>query len=142
VYGKVFEIRKIEQADYANPGFLSKFKNRVHGGRVSYTPKADGARRGADASWNPAFSAKELTEAVHDNLRNLGLDALPVVNLRIVFGIHGPAEGSIAAPLSVLAALQREGAVQHIGLSNATPKQIAEGRAIADIVCVQNHYIL
>jgi len=101
-----------------------------------------GARRGADASWNPAFSAAELTSAVHDNLRNLGVDVLDVVNLRLMFGIHGPAEGSLEAPLTVLAELQRQGLVRHIGLSNVTPRQIAEGRAIADIVCVQNHYNL
>src|ERR1700677_530972 len=101
-----------------------------------------GARRGADGSWNPAFSAEELRSAVHDNLRNLGLDALDFVNLRFMFGVHGPAEGSIEAPLATLAELQRQGMVRHIGLSNATPKQIAEGRAIADIVCVQNHYNL
>jgi pyridoxine 4-dehydrogenase len=101
-----------------------------------------GARRGADGSWNKAFSAADLTGAVHDNLRNLGLDALDVVNLRPMFGIHGPAEGSIEAPLAALANLQRQGLVRHIGLSNVTPKQIDEGRAIADIVCVQNHYNL
>jgi len=101
-----------------------------------------GARRGADASWNPAFSREELTQAVHDNLRNLGLDVLEVVNLRAMFGVHGPAEGSIAAPLAVLADLQRRGLIRHIGLSNVTPAQIAEGRGICDIVCVQNHYNL
>jgi aryl-alcohol dehydrogenase-like predicted oxidoreductase len=99
-----------------------------------------GARRGADASWNPAFSAEALTSAVHDNLRNLGLDVLEIVNLRAMFGVHGPAEGSIAAPLEVLADLQRQGLVRHIGLSNVTPAQVAEGRGIADIVCVQNLY--
>jgi aryl-alcohol dehydrogenase-like predicted oxidoreductase len=101
-----------------------------------------GARRGTDASWNPAFSAAELTSAVHDNLRHLGLDVLHVVNLRLMFGIHGPAEGSLEAPLTALAELQRQGLVRHIGLSNVTPKQIAEGRRIADIVCVQNQYNL
>jgi pyridoxine 4-dehydrogenase len=101
-----------------------------------------GARRGADGSWRPAFSPKELTEAVHDNLRNLGLDALDVVNLRSMFGIHGPAEGSIELPLSVLAELQRKGLVRHIGLSNVTSAQIEEGRRICEIVCVQNHYNL
>jgi pyridoxine 4-dehydrogenase len=101
-----------------------------------------GARRGADGSWNRAFSAADLTSAVHDNLRNLGLDVLDVVNLRIMFGIHGPAEGSIEAPLAALAKLQREGLVRHIGLSNVTLKQIEEGRATADIVCVQNHFNL
>jgi aryl-alcohol dehydrogenase-like predicted oxidoreductase len=101
-----------------------------------------GARRGADASWLPAFSPEELTQAVHDNLRNLGLDRLEVVNLRIMFDTHGPAEGSIEAPLSALAELQRQGLVRHIGLSNVTPAQIAEGRRITDIACVQNQYNL
>jgi pyridoxine 4-dehydrogenase len=101
-----------------------------------------GARRGDDASWIPAFSREELIAAVHDNLRNLGLDALDVVNLRSMFGIHGPAEGSIEAPLTVLAELQRQGLVRHIGLSNVTSAQIAEGRRICDIVCVQNLYNL
>jgi pyridoxine 4-dehydrogenase len=101
-----------------------------------------GARRGADASWNPAFSREALTQAVHDNLRNLGLDVLDVVNLRAMFGVHGPAEGSIAKPLTVLADLQRQGLIRHIGLSNVTRAQIVEGRAICDIVCVQNHYNL
>jgi aryl-alcohol dehydrogenase-like predicted oxidoreductase len=101
-----------------------------------------GARRGADGSWFPAFSREALTQAVHDNLRNLGLDILDVVNLRAMFDVHGPAEGSIEAPLSALADLQRQGLVRHIGLSNVTPVQIAEGRRIAPIVCVQNHYNL
>ncbi|OCI96681.1 oxidoreductase [Rhizobium sp. AC27/96] len=101
-----------------------------------------GARRGADASWLPAFSRDELTQAVHDNLSNLGLDVLDVVNLRIMFSTHGPAEGSIEEPLTVLADLQRQGLVRHIGLSNVTSSQIAEGRRIAEIVCVQNLYNL
>src|SRR5437763_4153102 len=101
-----------------------------------------GARRGEDASWLPAFSPQELTQAVHDNLRNLGLDALEVVNLRIMIDPHGPAEGSIEAPLAVLAELQRQGLLRHIGLSNVTPAQIVEGRRIAKIVCVQNQYNL
>jgi aryl-alcohol dehydrogenase-like predicted oxidoreductase len=100
------------------------------------------ARRGADGSWLPAFSAEELTQAVHDNLRNLGLDVLDVVNLRSMFDVHGPAEGSIEAPLTVVAELQRKGLVRHIGLSNVTATQVAEGRRICDIVCVQNHYNL
>jgi pyridoxine 4-dehydrogenase len=100
-----------------------------------------GARRGEDKSWNPALSAEELTQAVHDNLRNLGLDVLDVVNLRIMFA-HGPAEGSIEAPLAVLAELQRQGLVRHVGLSNVTPAQVAEGRRICEIVCVQNQYNL
>ena len=101
-----------------------------------------GARRGSDGSWNPAFSAEDLTQAVHDNLRNLGVDVLDVVNLRIMFDVHGPVEGSIEAPLVALAELQRQGLVRHIGLSNVTSRQVAEGRAIASIVCVQNQYNL
>ena len=101
-----------------------------------------GARRGDDKSWDPAFTAGELTSAVHDNLRNLGLDVLDVVNLRIMFDRHGPAEGSIEAPLTVLAELQRQGLIRHIGLSNATAAQVGEGRKICGIVCVQNNYNL
>jgi aryl-alcohol dehydrogenase-like predicted oxidoreductase len=93
-----------------------------------------GARRGDDGSWLPAFSPEALTEAVHDNLRNLGLDVLDVVNLRIMFDALGPAEGSIEAPLTVLAGLQQQGLVRHIGLSNVTASQIAEGRRICEIV--------
>jgi len=99
-----------------------------------------GARRGADGAWLPAFTPNELIEAVHDNLRNLGLDALDVVNLRSMFSAHGPVEGSIEEPLSALAELQRKGLVRHVGLSNVTPAQIAEGRRICEIVCVQNQY--
>jgi pyridoxine 4-dehydrogenase len=101
-----------------------------------------GARRGEDAAWLPAFSAKELTQAVHDNLRNLNLDVLDVVNLRSMSGHPDPAEGSIEAPLTALADLQRQGLVRHIGLSHVTPTQLAEGRRICEIVCVQNHYNL
>jgi len=101
-----------------------------------------GARRGPDASWNPAFSREDLTRAVHDNLRYLGVEALEVVNLRAMFGIHGPAEGSIEEPLSALAELQQKGLVRHIGLSNVTAAQLEEGRRICEIVCVQNQYNL
>jgi len=100
-----------------------------------------GARRGKDGSWLPASSPKDLTQAVHDNLRNLGRDVIDVVNLRIMFG-HGPAEGSIEPMLTALAELQRQGLVRHIGLSHVTPAQVAEGRRIAEIVCVQNQYNL
>jgi pyridoxine 4-dehydrogenase len=99
-------------------------------------------RRGEGGSWIPAFSREDLTAAIHDNLRNLGLDVLDVVNLRSMFSIHEPAEGSIEAPLTVLAELQQNGLLRHIGLSNVTPAQIAEARQIAPIVCVQNHYNL
>lgn len=100
------------------------------------------ARRGEDGSWIPAFSSEELAQAVHDNLHNLGLDVLEVVNLRCMFNIHHPAEGSIEAPLTVLAELQQRGLVHHIGLSNVTSAQIEEGRRICEIVCVQNYYNL
>jgi pyridoxine 4-dehydrogenase len=99
-----------------------------------------GARRGPDASWNPAMSPDDLKSAVEDNRRNLGLDVLEVVNLRIMGAVHGPAEGPIEAPLTVLADLQRQGLVRHIGLSNVTSDQIEQGRRICDIVCVQNLY--
>jgi aryl-alcohol dehydrogenase-like predicted oxidoreductase len=101
-----------------------------------------GARRGEDGSWLPAFSREALTQAVHDNLRNLGRDVLDVVNLRIMFDAHGPAEGSIEAPLTVVADLQRQGLVRHVGLSNVTATQVAEGQRICRIVCVQNQYNL
>ena len=101
-----------------------------------------GARRGDDASWLPAFDPDELTRAVEDNLTNLGLETLDVVNLRMMFDVHGPAEGSLAAPLKAVANLQRQGLVRHIGLSNVTPMQFEEARNIAEIVCVQNQYNL
>jgi aryl-alcohol dehydrogenase-like predicted oxidoreductase len=88
------------------------------------------------------MSPQELTQALHDNLRNLGLDAIEVVNFRSMHGIHGPAEGSIEPQLTVLADLQRKGLIRHIGLSNVTATQVAEGRSICDIVCVQNQYNL
>ena len=99
-----------------------------------------GARRGDDGSWNPAMTPEELKSAVHDNLRNLRLDVLEVVNLRIMGSAHGPAEGPVEAPLTVLAELQRQGLVRHIGLSNVTSSQIEQGRRICDIACVQNMY--
>jgi pyridoxine 4-dehydrogenase len=101
-----------------------------------------GAVRGADASWNPAMSPQALTDAVHDNLRNLGLEVLDVVNLRIMGDGHGTSEGTIEPSLTILADLQRQGLVRHIGLSNVTANQVAEGRRIAEIVCVQNQYNL
>jgi aryl-alcohol dehydrogenase-like predicted oxidoreductase len=101
-----------------------------------------GARRPADQSWQPAISAKDLTDGVHDNLHNLGLDALDIVNYRVMGSGHGTEEGSIAEQLSVLAKLQREGLIRHIGVSNATATQVAEARTIVDIVCVQNNYNL
>ena len=98
-----------------------------------------GARRGADKSWIPALSRQQLTDGAHDNLRNLGLESLDVVNLR-VGGVEKPSEGSIAEPLAVLFELKRKGLIRHIGLSNVTPKQLKEAQTITDIVCVQNFY--
>jgi aryl-alcohol dehydrogenase-like predicted oxidoreductase len=98
-----------------------------------------GARRGNDKSWLHAVSRQELIDGVHDNLQNLGLDALDVVNLR-VGGIMGPSPGSIEEPLTVLAELKCQGLIRHLGLSNVSPEQLAEGQRITEIVCVQNFY--
>ena len=99
-----------------------------------------GARRPPDKSWQPAISPQDLAAGVHDNLRNLGLDVLDIVNYRAMGTIHGPKEGSIAEQVTVLANLQRQGLIRHIGLSNVTAAQLAEAQAIAPIVCVQNSY--
>ncbi|WP_158941080.1 aldo/keto reductase family oxidoreductase [Burkholderia sp. S171] len=101
-----------------------------------------GAIRGADGAWLPAMEPEDLRRGVHDNLRNLSLDTLDVVNVRIMGNIHAPAEGSIEKQVTALAELQREGLVRHIGLSNVTAAQIAEAQGIAKIVCVQNHFNL
>ncbi|WP_079211133.1 aldo/keto reductase family oxidoreductase [Brucella pituitosa] len=101
-----------------------------------------GASRGADASFNPAFSRADLIQAVHDNLRNLGRDVLDVVNLRAMFDTHRPAEGALEEPLSVLADLKRQGLIRNIGLSNVTARQIQASRTVTEIACVQNHYNL
>ena len=101
-----------------------------------------GSRRPADGSWQQAISSEELTAGVHDNLRNLGLDALDIVNYRAMGAIHGPAEGSIAEQVTMLADLRQKGLIRHIGLSNVTAAQVAEAQAITDIVCVQNNYNL
>jgi pyridoxine 4-dehydrogenase len=135
-------VNHIDTSDYYGPHVTNKLI------REALHPYPDnlvivtkiGARRGDDASWNPAMSPDDLKSAVRDNLRNLGLDVLEVVNLRFMGKIHGPAEGPIQAPLTVLAELQRQGLVRHIGLSNVTSNQIAEGRRICEIVCVQNMY--
>jgi pyridoxine 4-dehydrogenase len=101
-----------------------------------------GAVRGADASWNGAQSAEQLTAAVHDNLRNLGLEVIDVVNFRVMGDGHGTSEGSIAPQFTALAELQHQGLIRHLGISNATAAQIAEARGIAPVVCVQNLYNL
>jgi pyridoxine 4-dehydrogenase len=137
-------VNHIDTSDFYGPHITNQII------REALTPYREGlvivtkvsARRGDDGSWIPAMSPEELTQAVHDNLRNLGLDALPVVNLRSMFNVHHPAEGSLEEPLTVLAELQRQGLVRHIGLSNVTAAQVAQGRRICEIVCVQNYYNL
>jgi len=101
-----------------------------------------GAVRASDGAWLPAQAPEDLERGVHDNLRNLGLDALQVVNLRLMGDVHAPSEGSIEKQVTALAELQQRGLIRHIGLSNATPAQIAEAQRITKIVCVQNHYNL
>ena len=101
-----------------------------------------GAVRGPDASWNPAIAPADLVRAVHDNLRNLGLEALDVVNLRVMGKIHGPSEGSIEEPFTALAELKRQGLIRQLGLSNVTSDQVLEARGIAEVACVQNHFNL
>ena len=137
-------VNHIDTADFYGPhvtNLLIREALHPYPGDLVIATKI-GAARGADASWNPAFSRKELTQAVHDNLRNLGIDALDVVNFRVMIDRHGPAEGSIEAPLNVLADLQHQGLIRHIGLSNVTVTQVAEGRKICKIACVQNQYNL
>lgn len=137
-------VDHIDTSDFYGPHVTNQIiREALHpyAGDLTVVTKV-GATRGPDASWNPAFSKEALTQAVHDNLRNLGLDVLHVVNLRAMFDVYGPAEGSLEEPLSVLADLQRQGLIQHIGLSNVTAKQIADGRKMTEIVCVQNQYNL
>jgi len=134
-------VNHIDTSDYYGPHVTNQLIKRAlhpYPGSLVIVTKL-GARRGADKSWLPALSRQELIDGVHDNLRNLGRDTLDVVNLR-VGGVVGPSEGSIEEPLTALAELQRQGLLRHIGLSNVTPAQFAQGRTIADIVCVQNVY--
>ncbi|WGS53864.1 aldo/keto reductase family oxidoreductase [Paraburkholderia sp. D15] len=101
-----------------------------------------GAIRDDKGGWLPAFEPAQIERGVHDNLRNLGLDVLDVVNLRVMGSIHEPSEGSIGKDVEVLAGLQQRGLIRHIGLSNVTAAQIAEAQRVTDVVCVQNHYNL
>src|SRR5437899_13021727 len=137
-------VNHIDTADFYGPHVTNQIiKKALHPyptGLVIVTKL--GARRPADGSWQPAFSPQDLSEGVHDNLRNLGLDALDIVNYRAMGAIHGPAEGSIAREVRVLADLKLKGLIRHIGLSNVTAAQVAEAKAITDIVCVQNNYNL
>jgi len=134
-------VNHIDTSDYYGPHVTNQLiKQALHPypeGLVIVTKL--GARRGADKSWLHALSRQELIDGVHDNLRNLGLDTLDVVNLR-VGGIQKPSDGSIEEPLTALAELQRQGLIRHIGLSNVTPAQLAQGQTITSIVCVQNFY--
>jgi pyridoxine 4-dehydrogenase len=134
-------VNHIDTSDYYGPHvtneIIKKALRPYPAGLVIVTKL--GARRGADGSWIPALSREELTAGTHDNLRNLGLERLEVVNLR-VGGVMAPSEGSIAEPLTVLAELQRQGLIGHIGLSNVTPGQFREAQKITEIVCIQNFY--
>jgi pyridoxine 4-dehydrogenase len=134
-------VNHIDTSDFYGPHVTNQIiKQALHpypDGLVIVTKV--GARRGEDKSWLPALSRQEVVNAVHDNLRNLGLETLDVVNLR-VGGFTEPSEGSIEEPLTVLAELKQQGLIRHLGLSNVNPQQLAEGRTIAEIVCVQNFY--
>lgn len=134
-------VNHIDTSDYYGPHVTNQLIKRAldpyPNGLVIVTKL--GARRGEDKSWIPALSRQELVDGAHDNLRNLGLDALDVVNLR-VGGFTEPSEGPIEEPLTVLAELKRQGLIRHIGLSNVTPKQLSEAQSITEIVCVQNFY--
>jgi aryl-alcohol dehydrogenase-like predicted oxidoreductase len=137
-------VNHIDTSDFYGPHTTNQIIRKAlapYAGDLTIVTKV-GARRGKDGSWIPGFSREDLTKAVHENLGNLGLDVLDVVNLRIMFSVQQPEEGSIEAPLAVLAELQQKGLIRHIGLSNVTAAQIAEGRRIAEIVCVQNQYNL
>jgi pyridoxine 4-dehydrogenase len=137
-------VNHIDTSDFYGPHVTNQIiKKALHPyptGLVIVTKL--GARRPADGSWQSAISPQDLTEGVHDNLRNLGLDALDVVNYRAMGAIHGPAEGSIAKEVTELVDLKRKGLIRHIGVSNVTAAQVAEAQTITDIVCVQNNYNL
>jgi pyridoxine 4-dehydrogenase len=137
-------VNHIDTSDFYGPHVTNQLiKRALHPyptGLVLVTKL--GAKRPADGSWQRATSAKDLTEGVHDNLRNLGVEALDVVNYRAMGSVHGTLEGSIAAEVSVLADLQRQGLIRHVGVSNVTATQVAEAQAITPVVCVQNNYNL
>ncbi|WP_158886241.1 aldo/keto reductase family oxidoreductase [Rhodanobacter sp. L36] len=137
-------VDHIDTSDFYGPHITNKII------REALQPYADdlvivtkvGALRGDDASWNPAQSPAQLEQAVHDNLRNLGLDVLEVVNLRVMGDVHAPSEGSIELQFSTLAKLQQQGFIRHLGLSNVTATQVIEAQRIAPVVCVQNQFNL
>ena len=135
-------VNHIDTSDYYGPYLVNELI------REALSPYPDdlvlvtkiGARRDATGRWLPAFSRAEMTQAVHDNLRRLGREQLDVVNLRLMFSPLGPAEGSLEQPLTILAELQHQGLIKHLGVSNVTPAQVAQARGLAEIVCVQNAY--
>jgi aryl-alcohol dehydrogenase-like predicted oxidoreductase len=137
-------VNHIDTSDYYGPHVTNQII------REALSPYPDnfvlvtklGARRGDDASWLPALEPEELVAGLHDNLRNLGVEAMEVVNLRIVGSLHEPTEGSIARQVEALAELQKQGLIRHLGLSNVTRRQVEEARSITPVVCVQNHYNL
>jgi aryl-alcohol dehydrogenase-like predicted oxidoreductase len=137
-------VDHIDTSDYYGPHVTNQL---IHDALYPYTKNLVivtkvGALRGPDASWNPAQSPAELIRAVHDNLRNLGVDVLDVVNLRVMGDVHAPNGGSIKEQFMTLAELQRQGLIRHLGLSNVTSTQVAEAQTIAEVVCVQNQYNL
>ena len=135
-------VNHIDTSDYYGPYLVNELI------REALSPYPDdlvlvtkiGARRDATGRWLPAFSRAEMTQAAHDNLRRLGREQLDVVNLRLMFSPLGPAEGSLEQPLTILAELQHQGLIKHLGVSNVTPAQVAQARGLAEIVCVQNAY--
>ena len=137
-------VNHIDTSDYYGPHITNQIiRQALH----PYPPELVvvtklGGRRPADKSWQPANSPQELIAGVHDNLRHLGLEALDIVNYRVMGSGHGPEERSIAEPVTVLADLRRQGLIRHVGLSNVTAAQVIEAQAITNIVCVQNHYNL
>ena len=137
-------VNHIDTSDYYGPHLTNQLIRealRPYPQNLTIVTKVGGVR-GADASWNPAQSPAELTQAVHDNLRNLGLDVIDVVNLRLWGTGHGPAEESVAERFTALAGLREQGLIRHLGLSNVSAAQLEEARAIAPVVCVQNQYNL
>lgn len=137
-------VDHIDTSDFYGPHITNQIiREALHPYRDGLTIVTKvGARRGDDASWLSEQSPEQLTQQVHDNLRNLGLERLDVVNLRSMLDVHGPKEGSLEPQLTALAELQRQGLIRHIGLSNVTARQIDSARSICDIVCVQNQYNL
>ncbi|MGF0238982.1 aldo/keto reductase family oxidoreductase [Rhodococcus sp. IEGM1300] len=135
-------VNHIDTSDYYGPHITNQIiREALHPYKDNLTIVTKiGARRGPDGGWLEASSKDDLTQAVHDNLRNLGLDVLDVVNFRAMHSPMGPGEGSIEAALTAVAALQQQGLVRHIGISNVTPTQVAEARKIINLVCVQNLY--